>query len=202
MRKVRPVIGPFLLITLAIGVSQASAQRMKPPAAWTPEPVSLKGLGAAETLEKYTIRIPKGYKLQRPNNAPAGSRMWAWTGAPRSDESRGSLMMILLTFPPAQREQLSQPSLEQFVEKMVAAVKKQRTNWNQQKIENGVINGIRFARVRWEATDSRTQSPMRGFIYVARDGDTLVQFTSQDFEPETDNALPLAEASVLTFKKK
>jgi len=43
---------------------------------------------------------------------------------------------------------------------------------------------------------------MRGFVYVARDGDTIVQIASQDLTPETAETLPLAEASALTFKRK
>jgi hypothetical protein len=36
---------------------------------------------------------------------------------------------------------------------------------------------------------------------VARDGHTIVQIASQDVTPETTKTLPLAETSVLTFKK-
>ena len=42
---------------------------------------------------------------------------------------------------------------------------------------------------------------MRGFVYVARDGDTIVQFASQDVTPETAKTLSLADAAVHTFKK-
>ena len=39
-------------------------------------------------------------------------------------------------------------------------------------------------------------------MYVTRDGDTIIQLASQDVTSETAKSLPLAEASVLTFKKK
>ena len=42
---------------------------------------------------------------------------------------------------------------------------------------------------------------MRGFLYVARDGDTIIQLASQDLTAESAMTLPLAEASVLTFKR-
>ncbi len=42
---------------------------------------------------------------------------------------------------------------------------------------------------------------MAGFTYFALDGGSVVQVSSQDFVPNSDEALPLAEASVLTFQK-
>ncbi len=42
---------------------------------------------------------------------------------------------------------------------------------------------------------------MAGFTYVALDGTSVVQVSSQDFVPHSNQALPLAEASVLTFQK-
>jgi hypothetical protein len=43
---------------------------------------------------------------------------------------------------------------------------------------------------------------MRGFSYVARDGNSIIQITSQDLVPEGAAGLPLAEAAVMTFRKK
>jgi len=61
---------------------------------------------------------------------------------------------------------------------------------------------MNFARIRWEGTEPTRNWDMRGFVYVARDGDTIVQIASQDLTPETAETLPLAEASALTFKRK
>ena len=41
-----------------------------------------------------------------------------------------------------------------------------------------------------------------GFNYAARDGGTFVQLASQDVEPNYEAPLKLAEAAVMTFKKK
>ena len=84
----RSLIGTCLLIVLEIGVSPASAQRAKRSAAWTPEAASLKGLGTVTDLDKYTIRVPKGYGLVRPNNLPAGVTIWGWAGAERPTDRR------------------------------------------------------------------------------------------------------------------
>ena len=92
--------------------------------------------------------------------------------------------------------------VEQLAEKLVGGVQRQRSNWKQEKTETGVINGMNFARIRWEGTEVKNQWDMRGFLYVTRDGDTIIQLASQDLTSETAKSLPLAEASVLTFRKK
>ena len=65
-----------------------------------------------------------------------------------------------------------------------------------------MISGMNFVRIRWEGTAPTRKSDMRGFVYVAVDGDTIVQIASRDVTPGTAKTLPLAEAAVLTFKKK
>ena len=97
-------------------------------------------------------------------------------------------MVNLFEVGAAQKEQFKKLTLEDLAEKMAGAVKKPMSDWKQEKVETGTINGIPFARLRWQANDPRRQARMRGFVYVARDGDTLIQLTSQDLTPETDNA--------------
>jgi hypothetical protein len=48
-----------------------------------------------------------------------------------------------------------------------------------------VINRLTFARIRWQETEPKNQRYMRGFVYVARDGDTIIYLSSQDLtDPE------------------
>ena len=153
-------------------------------------------------MEKYTVRIPKGYEMQQATNPPAGMRVWGWTGAARRDGTKPSITMNLLTVPAEQQEKIGNLSLDQLAERLIGGLKRQRTNWKQEKTEKGVINGMNFVRIRWEGTEPTKNWDMRGFVYIARDEDTIVQIASQDLTPETEKALPLTEASVLTFKKK
>jgi hypothetical protein len=201
MRRLISLVVALSFVMMGIGVFEASGQRAKRSAEWTPDPASLKGLGAAVAVEKYTVRVPKGYDLQRPNNAPPGVRIWGWTSAARRDGTKGSVTMNLLTLPAAEQAKFKSLTLEQLADRLIGGVKRQRTNWTQERTENGVINGMNFVRIRWKGTDPRRNAEMRGFAYVARDGDTIVQIASQDLMPETDKALSLAEASALTFKK-
>jgi hypothetical protein len=109
--------------------------------------------------------------------------------------------MNLLPIPPAQLEQSKSLTLEKLAEKRIAAIQRQRTDWKQEKTEKGVINGLTFARIRWEGTEPKNQWDMRGFVYVARDGDTILYLSSQDLKAPGAQTLPLADAAVLSFKK-
>jgi hypothetical protein len=193
--------GAVSFVVLVIGVVQASGQGTRPSAKWAPDPAILKQLGRAAAVENYMIRIPKGYEVQQAKNAPAGMRMWGWTGPDRTDGTKPSITMSLLTIPPAEREQVKSLSLEQLAEKLVGGKQRMLTNWKPKNTEKGVINGMDFARIHWRGSDPRRGSDMRGFLYVARDGDNIVQIASQDLMPETDKALSLAETSVYTFRK-
>jgi hypothetical protein len=92
-------------------------------------------------------------------------------------------------------------TLEQLAEKMIAGTKRQCTDWKQEKTEEGVIDGVTFARIRWEGRDPKNQWDLRGFVYVALDGDTILYLSSQDLKAPGAQALPLADAAVLSFKK-
>jgi hypothetical protein len=203
MRRLISLICAFSSVVLGIGVFEVSAQRTKRSAEWAPDAVILKQLGAAVPVEKYTLRLPKEYEeAQKPENAPPGVSAWAWTGAARRDGTKPSITLLLLTLPAAQQEKIKNLPLDELADRMIGGVKKNRTNWKQAKLEKGVINGVNFARIRWEGTEPKQNWEMRGFVYVARDGDTIVQIASQDIKPETEKALPITEASALTFKRK
>ncbi len=202
MRRSIALSGAFSLIVMTIGVLQALGQGSARAAGWAPDRAVLKQLGPAVAVEKYTLRVPKGYEMQQCANAPAGVRVCGWTGAARSDGTKPSLTMNMVTLPRAEQEKYKNISLEQLAERMIGGIKRQRANWKQEKTETGVINGMDFARIRWEGTEPRNQWEMRGFIYIARDGDNIIQLASQDMAAASERALPLAEASILTFKKK
>ena len=191
----------FSLILGLLGAREASGQRAAPAAEWKPDAKAVKQLGPAVNLGSYTLRIPKGYELQETPQAPAGSKFWAWAGPARADGTKAQLLMNLLPIAPAQREQAKRLTLEQLAEKRIAAIRGQRTDWKQEKTEKGVINGVTFVRIRWEGTEPRNQWDMRGFVYVARDGDTILYLSSQDLKAPGAQALPLADAAVLSFKK-
>jgi hypothetical protein len=208
LKKRRPLMprlialgASFSLILGLLGAHEASGQRAAPAAEWKPDAKAVRQLGPSVKLDSYTIRIPKGYELQETPPAPFGAKFWAWAGPARADGTKAQLLMNLLPIAPAQREQAKRLTLEQLAEKRIAAIRGQRTDWKQEKTEKDVINGLTFARIRWEGTEPKNQWDMRGFVYVARDGDTILYLSSQDLKAPGAQTLPLADAAVLSFKK-
>jgi hypothetical protein len=189
----------FLMIFSVFAAVVANGQAKAPAADWTPDKKLAENLAPAQAVEGgYSIRPPKGYRIDRPD-APPGMKMFGWIGAARRDGSQPSLSVALITPPAGQAPNLP---LEQLADKLLGGLKRRRNNYQQGNPEKGVVNGMNFARIRWTGTESVQNRKMEGFIYVAQDGNKIIQINCQDFVPEARQALPLAEASVLTFKKK
>ncbi len=190
-----------VVLAIAAGFVPAVAHGQAAPSAqqWSPDKDLLENLAPAKALGGYTIRPPKGYQMQQaPANAPAGVKMHAWAGEPRKDGTKPSVLVMFLTPPSGEAPKMT---LEQLAERMLGGVKRRRTNWKQGEPEIGMVNGIKFVRVRWTGNEPALNADMEGFVYVAQDGNTILQLTSQDTVAEAKKTLPIAEASVLTLKK-
>jgi hypothetical protein len=166
------------------------------------DPAVVKKLGSAVVVEGYSIQIPKGFQKMQAPNAPGPMKMAGWIGPERRDKTRPSLTMNVMTLPPGEVEKMKGMSLEQLSERLIQGVKRIRTNWKQEQPEKSTINGIEFVRINWSGTNTENNREMRGFAYVARDGDKILQISSQDIVPDGEKELPIAEAAILSFKKK
>jgi hypothetical protein len=192
---------PFLLFTFLFAILHAAGCSREKPIGpnWPPDPALLDQLDSFKDVGAYQIRAPKGYAELPDWPAPAGSKAYGWAGAQRPDGTAPSVTAMLVT-PPA--GQADSTTLEVFLQEARAGVKRRRVDWTQTAAEGGQISGMNFLRARWTGTEPNKKWKMHGFIYVARDKSTFIQLSSQDVEPNHDSALKLAEASILTFKKK
>ncbi len=146
----------------------------------------------------FQVQPPIGYVLQTttaPNNA--GS-VRAWVSPARPDGTHGFLMVTVITPPAAEADKYP---LATVLDKMLEGIARRRTNGKRTVTESGTVAGQAFVRARWEGTDAATGLLMRGFSYVTRNGGTFIHLSSQDIAPHDKDALPLAEAAALTFKK-
>src|SRR5205085_9299363 len=143
---------------------------------WQSDRALASQLDAAVKVEGYSVRPPKGYRMQR-GNGPEGVKAFAWVGAPRADRTWPSLMLNLILPPPGEA---GKHTIEELADQLLAGVKRRRANWQQSKTEKGLVNAVPFARIRWTGTEPTLQRQMQGFIYVALDGSTVVQMASQD----------------------
>lgn len=196
---IRPRIVPTALYISCSLISQLSLsgqQDAKLPH-WNSKEALTSELDAAHTIDKFTIRPPKGY-LPETRLGPHGSKATAWAGSPRSDGTRPQVMVLTAKLP---AEELQKYNLEQALDELVSSLRAHRTNWTQTTTEKGLINGLTFVRTRWKGVHPSNGFKMSGFVYVAIVGDTLIQLSSQDVEPHQEEALKLAESSVLTFER-
>ena len=183
----------------AIGVGTAACWAAPAgTAAWSSDKALSGKLAPAAIVGKYQIQPPQGYALQT-KRGPVGSDAYAWVGTTRVDGTRPYLMLGLFT-PPA--GEANKYTLKEACAKMLAGVERRRKDWKQSPMEQGSVNGMTFERVYWQGVDTATEQPMSGFLYVAKDGNAILQIASQDVAAHTKNALPLAEAAALTFRKK
>lgn len=165
---------------------------------WRPAPPVLGKLAGYQPCGAYEVRPPKGYTLmtqQGPNGATANS----WVSPGRTDGTKNYIMVVLLTPP---KSELSQHTLTDILGSFVAGVGRRRANFQSTAGETGTIHGLTFARSYWSGIESTTGQKMHGFIYVAIDGDQVVEIASQDVDQYRKASLALTEASALTIRKR
>lgn len=149
-------------------------------------------------IEGYTLRPPKGYPpFDRPGIAPPGAKYFAWGGTWRKDGSAPDFLVMVGTPPPDER-----PSLQEALAAMLKIRQRGMRDWQQTPSEEIESNGLKFARAYWQCTEGFVGRQWHGFVYVAFDGPTFIEISCQDVEPHHIEALKVAEAAALTFKKK
>jgi hypothetical protein len=183
-----------------LGLVTVNTQAQGPE--WKADPVAVKKLGSVIDFEGYSIQIPKGFqKLQAPEGA-GSMKLAGWIGPERRDKTRPSLTMCVVSPPSSEIEKIRGMSLEQLSDRLIQGVKRKRANWKQNAPERSSINGIEFVRINWSGTNTDVNREMRGFSFIARDGDKILQISSQDIVPDGEKDLPITEAALLSFKKK
>jgi hypothetical protein len=109
------------------------------------------------------------------------------------------MLMIQVFSPPPEEARKTTP--EKFLESMLKGIAKRRTDWQQTPAESGQVNGFSMLRARWSGTEPEKHWKMHGFLYIAQDGLSFIQISSQDVEPNHEEPLKLAEAAALTFQR-
>ncbi len=216
MRRV--VKWSFLALLLVAGIYSASViLRVEFPTSWDRVPKWIADLSdridadfgldgqanpLAETVgvERYTIRPPKGYSLVQPaSSLPPEIKKFVWAGERRDDGTRGMVTLLLIPLPP---EEAGANVLESQLATALADRQDKFDNWTQTEPERVQVNGLQFLRARWKGFDRARQRMRHGFHYMAQDGRTIICLGSIDVEPHDQRGLEVAEAAILTFRKK
>jgi len=166
---------------------------------WVSDPALDNRLDPYQNVAGIRIRPPKGYALMKSEEKPGGAEMFAWVGTRREDGTAPMIAVAVLLPPPEDRTML----LTEFLNGMLDGVARQKLNSKVAVAEFGKVDGVPFARARWEGTDRATMVRLRGFSYAARyDDGTYVHVMSQDVDPGHEAELSLAEAAALTLRRK
>ena len=186
----------YILILFCLPAMQGAVQAQKLPVWKSPQAWSAK-LAPAHRFSFGEIRAPKGYNLQQ-KPAPGGQG-YAWVGNEGTDGTRPYLMLLDITLPEKEaREYSTEKALNSFLQ----SIKARHENWQRSTAERGTISGTPFIRARWSGTHREAGVGMHGFVYVAKNGRSLIQISSQQTQPDDFQSLKLAEAAALTFKRK
>ncbi len=179
--------------------SVRSGDREKPQQplpVWSVDPMMLAELVAEVGTPGFHIRPPRSYKLTQ-RSGPQGAKVFVWRGAARSDGTAPYLMVVITTHPPGGQPL---PAVETALDRVLGDARWRWEEWQRTSSEVGQVNGLRFGRVRWSGIEPNAGVKTHGFLYVAIEGRTIIQLSSQDVEPHHDTALKVAETSILTFR--
>lgn len=186
----------YALAFFCLSAMQGGVQAQK-LAVWESPPSWSAKLAPAHKLGFGEIRAPKGYNLQQ-RPAPGGQG-YAWVGSEGADGTRPYLMLLAITLP---EKEARKYSTEKALNSFLQSIKARHENWQRSTAERGIINGTPFIRARWSGTHRDAGVGMHGFVYVTKNGRSLIQISSQQTQPDDFQFLKLAEVAALTFKKK
>lgn len=192
--SLRKIIGVYIAVSFLGAVSLGKEDLPN----WKASEKFLAQLSQQVQVSSYTLKVPQSYTLQE-KDGPPGIKAYGWAGKPRDNGTRPSVM-VNLAGPPS--VDTGRYTLEQALTSFLSSIQKPRKEWKQTKFEDGLIDGIKFKRSYWEAIQPELGLRMSGFNYVAFDNGQLIQLSSQDFEPHAKETVALAEAAVLTFRKR
>ena len=187
------------VVIVGLGALVAFLLLRKGDKSWKPDPALLEELGEEVEVGDYRIRPPRDYRRLPAVSAQGrpGDRVYMWLGPARADGARPQLTVLHVTSPPDEADN----DLEAILDKRLKRAREHWRAWIQEPVEAGRVNGLKFVRTRWGGINIATGQPTRGFVYLARDGNTVIQISSQDVEPDHEQPLQLAETAALTFKK-
>ncbi len=184
-------------LTLQSTSPATQAAPAAPLAAPQPAPAHPADLLGSETAALgYKIRPPQGYTPV--SMSVAGMQMAAWVGEKHADGQK-PILMVARTQAPAPGAAGTQPPAQAALLGLLDAVEKHYQNVQNNPARAGAINGIPAVYVYWTGIVPSSGARMHGFGYGAQDGGTLLLFIARDSEPTQSAALPVLDASVMTF---
>jgi hypothetical protein len=185
----------FTLMFIGCNATETGPIRKKVVEDWKPDAEFASKLSSRTQCCGFTIQPPVGYT--RRNVAQGRQELVGWQGPSRDNGTRSSFSIAVATPPP--NEEL--PSLDIAILKLIQNIKNRRSDWQESGPSYGQIGGIDFVKKTWSGIDLQQDVKLAGVIYVALVDGKVVQLSTQDLDPQPDDGMKLAEASIRTFGK-
>jgi hypothetical protein len=168
-------------------------------AAWTAKPGSAAQLDPERALFGWSIRPPRGFVSTQ--KADGMNQIYIFQGGSRPDNTSPVLWVITGNVQPRDNKR---PSEETVLDLFMIQLHQNRDNWKVAPVQWGLLQGRRFVRCRWSASETAGGSPhhVRGTVYITLVGTKFAAITYQDADPGASSTLGPMESSALSFRKR
>ncbi len=166
---------------------------------WRPDPKLLRQLGNETHISSIAIRVPPDYVYTMQHQGTV--RDYIWQGA-RHGDSYPQLTIVESTDDRGPGATLTPTEL---LAAYLAQRKADGTAWTESPSESGIVNGRKWARVRFRYAVPQVGRPRaapdvhRGFAFATVNGHDFTVINGEDLDPYADSVLPLLSTAALTF---
>ncbi len=134
------------------------------------------------------------------STSPSGARMFMWTGPMQPGQPDTNPPFLMVTFTSVS-DQEPKESLGKKLASSRGQMMAKHGQRQQTPAEYGQINGLACLRTYRSGVSPQGGFMVRGFDYAVQDGPTVATLFGEGRQEITE-AVKLAEAAVLTFRKK
>lgn len=166
---------------------------------WSAKPGSSARLAPEKPLFGWALRPPRDFVSTQKSDS--GNQIFIFQGDPRPDNSAPIMWVITGDM---RRAEGSKPQEEVLMDLYMIQLHQNRDNWKATPAQYGSIQGRKFIRRRWSATETNdgVTRHVRGMVYLTLAGKKYAAVTLQDAEPGAKSTLDLMETSVFSFHKR
>lgn len=156
-------------------------------------------LAPEKPLFGWAIRPPKSFVFTQ--RADGLNQVYIFQGNPHPDASAPALWIVTGD---ARRVENMQSQEDVVLDQYMIELHRNRDNWKVSPSEVGLIQGRKFVRRRWYATEvaNGTTHHLHGIVYMNVTGSKFAALTCVDTDPWSKNTLGGMEQSILTFHKR
>jgi len=192
------LVTSFVTIACIVGGSSASLAHGH-KAHWSPDPITSGKMDAQVNItEVYDVQPPLGWEVKGIGGPGKIGKEFVAPGLPDGSHPYVQLMFIGLS-----DWKIEKRTPDDFLSLVLQSYQRRfdAKSWKADKVEDGTINGVKFARIHFSGLFGPPRMPEQGFLYVGLDHYWLIEITGFDSDPSPSQDIKFAEATALSFVK-